>query len=288
MRIVPLSTRSWSAGAISPVHWLPGNPEHQQLNRPDGHLRSSCCHPVSRTRFTSESASLVDCDGGQRHPVGMIMDDLRDWPGERFGHRAPNRTSGATRPRSNVGCHVRRVALAEALDATLITLVNMEGPALAHHRGSRGRSSAARVIATYGRPVHVEVTRRRAGCSQGVDLGRGRGSVRRSGDHGTIANDPQSVRRLPVQRLGDGGDRLAVAYEAGPNGMRSIASDRHGHRGASWSPSSASRCGQGDLIKTDRRDAAKLARLLRSGDLGRGGVPRRPARRRWNLVRATG
>ena len=36
-------------------------------------------------------------------------------------------------------------------------------------------------------------------------------------DHGQIANDPGAVRKLLV-RLGDGGVRLAVAYEAGPTG----------------------------------------------------------------------
>ena len=36
-------------------------------------------------------------------------------------------------------------------------------------------------------------------------------------DHGQIANDPPAVRKL-LTRLGDGGVRLVVAYEAGPTG----------------------------------------------------------------------
>jgi transposase len=104
-------------------------------------------------------------------------------------------------------------------------------------------------------------------------------------DHGVIANDPQSVRRL-LQRLGDGGHRLAVAYEAGPTGYAL-------HRQVSAmgidcivvAPSLIP-VRPGDRIKTDRRDAAKLARLLRSGDLVAVWVPDQAGEALRDLVRA--
>ncbi len=85
-------------------------------------------------------------------------------------------------------------------------------------------------------------------------------------DHGQIANDPSAVRKL-VDRLGGADVHLSVAYEAGPTGYAL-------HRlltamgidcivvAPSLIPTRP-----GDRVKTDRRDAAKLARLLRSGDL---------------------
>jgi transposase len=104
-------------------------------------------------------------------------------------------------------------------------------------------------------------------------------------DHGTIANDPQSVRRL-VQRLGDSGHRLAVAYEAGPTGYalhRQLTA--MGIECLVVAPSLIP-VRPGDRIKTDRRDAAKLARLLRSGDLVAVWVPDEAGEALRNLVRA--
>lgn len=52
--------------------------------------------------------------------ASQAMEDLRDWPGERFGHRAL--LERAWELRSNVrGWDALYVALAEALEATLVT-----------------------------------------------------------------------------------------------------------------------------------------------------------------------
>jgi hypothetical protein len=83
---------------------------------------------------------------------------------------------------------------------------------------------------------------------------------------GTIANDPAAVRKL-MTRLGGPEIELRVAYEAGPTGCalhRQLA-------GLSIAclvvaPSLVPKR-PGDKVKTDRRDALKLARPLRSGDL---------------------
>jgi predicted nucleic acid-binding protein len=53
--------------------------------------------------------------------AAQAIDDLRDWPGQRFGHRAL--LARAWELRHNVrGWDAVYVALAEALDATLLTL----------------------------------------------------------------------------------------------------------------------------------------------------------------------
>jgi transposase len=104
-------------------------------------------------------------------------------------------------------------------------------------------------------------------------------------DHGTIPNDPQSVRRL-VQRLGDGGQRLAVAYEAGPTGYALHRQLTAMGIECTVAAPSLIPVRPGERIKTDRRDAAKLARLLRSGDLVAVWVPDEAGEALRNLVRA--
>jgi len=85
-------------------------------------------------------------------------------------------------------------------------------------------------------------------------------------DHGQIANDPSAVRKL-VDRLREPDARLSIACEAGPTGYalhRQLTA--MGVECVVVAPSLIP-TKPGDRIKTDRRDAAKLARLLRSGDL---------------------
>jgi len=104
-------------------------------------------------------------------------------------------------------------------------------------------------------------------------------------DHGQIANDPGAVRKL-LTRLGDGGAPLSVAYEAGPTGYalhRQVTA--MGIACMVVAPSLIP-VRPGDRIKTDRRDAAKLARLLRSGDLTRVWVPDEAGEALRDLVRA--
>ncbi|HET6315036.1 MAG TPA: transposase [Chloroflexota bacterium] len=103
--------------------------------------------------------------------------------------------------------------------------------------------------------------------------------------HGTIANEPTAVRKL-MARLGGPDVRLHVAYEAGPTGytlQRQLAALNVDC--AVVAPSLIP-VRPGDKVKTDRRDALKLARLLRSGDLTPISVPDGEHEALRNLVRA--
>jgi len=85
---------------------------------------------------------------------------------------------------------------------------------------------------------------------------------------GEISNTPKKVAKL-VERLAAqfGGEVLLFAYEAGPCGCglyRQLLS--LGQDCEVVAPSKIP-LGPGERIKTDRQDAAKLARLLRSGEL---------------------
>src|SRR5690349_7425023 len=96
----------------------------------------------------------------------------------------------------------------------------------------------------------------------------GRGEVRA---YGTIKNTPEAVAKL-VKTLGPA-QRLACCYEAGPCGyglQRQLVG-----LGAACTVVAPSLIPTkpGDRIKTDRRDATKLARLLRSGELTSVWVP---------------
>lgn len=104
-------------------------------------------------------------------------------------------------------------------------------------------------------------------------------------DHGTIANDGQSVRRL-LRRLGDDGHQLIVAYEAGPTGYALHRQVRAMGIDCIVVAPSLIPVRPGDRVKTDRRDAAKLARLLRSGDLVAVWVPDEAGEALRDLVRA--
>jgi transposase len=103
--------------------------------------------------------------------------------------------------------------------------------------------------------------------------------------YGKIANDPSAIRKL-MARLGGPDVRLRVAYEAGPTGYalyRQLAtlSIECMVVAPSLIPVRA-----GDKVKTDRRDALKLARLLRSGDLTPVWVPDQEHEALRDLVRA--
>jgi transposase len=82
---------------------------------------------------------------------------------------------------------------------------------------------------------------------------------------GTIPNTPEAVAKL-VKRLGSP-SRLSCCYEAGPCGYGLVRQlTQSGATCIVVAPSLVPRK-PGDRVKTDRRDALKLARLLRSGDL---------------------
>jgi transposase len=89
---------------------------------------------------------------------------------------------------------------------------------------------------------------------------------------GEIGADPTSVRRL-VSRLEKRHARLHFCYEAGPTGYglyRQLTGI--GHRCTVVAPSMIPRR-PGDRVKTNRRDAMQLARLLRAGELTEVWVP---------------
>lgn len=116
-----------------------------------------------------------------------------------------------------------------------------------------------------------------------VAVADNRGDVR---PLGTIPNTPEAVIKL-VKRLGSP-FRLSCCYEAGPCGYGLV---RHltqlGVACVVVAPSLVPRK-PGDRVKTDRRDALKLARLLRSGDLTPVWVPDRAHEALRDLSRARG
>jgi len=101
---------------------------------------------------------------------------------------------------------------------------------------------------------------------------------------GTIPNRPQAIRRL-VKKLGPA-DRLRVCYEAGPTGYvlywqlteLGVKCDVVAPTLVPVKP--------GDRVKTDRRDARKLARCYRAGDLTPVWVPDAEHEALRDLVRA--
>jgi transposase len=105
--------------------------------------------------------------------------------------------------------------------------------------------------------------------------------------HGEIANRPKSIAKL-ITKLSEAyeGGLLQFCYEAGPCGYvlyRQILAC--GHDCQVVAPSRIPRT-PGERIKTDRRDALKLARLLRSGDLTAVWVPDQDQEMMRDLSRA--
>lgn len=100
----------------------------------------------------------------------------------------------------------------------------------------------------------------------------------------TIENCPKAIEQM-VRRVGERGPVVFV-YEAGPCGyevQRQIAA--LGHQCVVIAPSLTPRR-PGDRVKTDRRDAEKLARLYRAGELTVIRVPSREEEAARDLVRA--
>src|SRR5262245_15754971 len=101
---------------------------------------------------------------------------------------------------------------------------------------------------------------------------------------GTIPNRPESIRKL-MRKLGPA-EKLRVCYEAGPCGYvlywQLVGIGIHCEVVApTLVPVKA-----GDRVKTDRRDALKLARCYRAGDLTAVWVPDRAHEALRDLVRA--
>ena len=101
---------------------------------------------------------------------------------------------------------------------------------------------------------------------------------------GVIPNDADAVRRL-VRRL-EGPEHLHVCYEAGPCGyVLYWQLTKLGVRCDVVAPTLVP-VKPGDRVKTDRRDAEKLARSLRSGDLTAVWIPDAEHEALRDLVRA--
>lgn len=111
------------------------------------------------------------------------------------------------------------------------------------------------------------------------------GSGRPALPAGTIPHTPAAVAQL-LKRLGKDGERLHVCYEAGPFGYglhRQITA--LGHRCDIIAPSLIPKK-PGERIKTDRRDAKKLAELMRAGLLTDIWVPDETHEAMRDLVRS--
>src|SRR5882762_8876524 len=144
-------------------------------------------------------------------------------------------------------------------------------PSLMHRR----RVMADRI--TYvGLDVHKE------SIVVAVAVGGLRGEVR---EYGRIANTPTALDRL-LRKLGGDGMRLRFCYEAGPcgYGIQCRLSTR-GHECVVVAPSLIPKRA-GDRVKTDRRDAASLAKLHRAGELTAVWVPDPQHEAMRDLVRA--
>lgn len=92
-----------------------------------------------------------------------------------------------------------------------------------------------------------------------ADLG---GDIR---EFGRIRNQPSDVAKV-MRRLGPS-DKLFCCYEAGPCGYVLYRQLQQLHISCVVVAPSLTPIRPGDRVKTDRRDALKLARLLRSGEL---------------------
>ncbi len=103
-------------------------------------------------------------------------------------------------------------------------------------------------------------------------------------DLGTIPNRPESIRKK-MKKLGPA-DKIVACYEAGPTGYVTYWQlEELGIECQVVAPTLIP-TKSGDRVKTDRRDAMKLARYLRSGDLTPVWVPDRAHEGLRDLVRA--
>lgn len=101
---------------------------------------------------------------------------------------------------------------------------------------------------------------------------------------GKVANTPEAVRKL-IGQLGKD-SHLEVCYEAGPTGYWLYRLLHKMGISCMVVAPSLIPVRQGDRVKTDRRDALRLAQLLRAGELTRVWVPDEDDEALRDLVRA--
>src|SRR3984885_4474679 len=101
---------------------------------------------------------------------------------------------------------------------------------------------------------------------------------------GTIGNREESIRKF-IKKVGPA-EHLRVCYEAGPTGFVLYWQlTQLGGEGTGVAPHLVPKK-SGDRVKTDRRDALKLARSHRSGDLTAVWIPDEGSEALRDLVRA--
>jgi transposase len=111
------------------------------------------------------------------------------------------------------------------------------------------------------------------------------GADREVRSQGTVANTAEAVRRL-VARLAAPEVELRFCHEAGPFGLGLYRQLRKlGAECLVIAPSTMPRR-PGDRVKTDRRDAVTMARLLRAGELAGIWIPDEGHEAIRDLVRA--
>jgi transposase len=127
----------------------------------------------------------------------------------------------------------------------------------------------------------------------GIDVAKGRNAIaiadgERGGEVrylGEVDASPASMTRI-VRRLAEKYDRVQFCYEAGPTGYglyRLVTA--LGHDCAVVAPSLIPRR-PGERVKTNRRDAVALAKLLRAGELTAVWVPDEGHEAMRDLIRA--
>ena len=83
----------------------------------------------------------------------------------------------------------------------------------------------------------------------------------------TVANEPKAIERLASQARAGGAGPVRVCYEAGPLRLRAAPAAQSRAACMRRDRAGPDAAQTGDRVKTDRRDARKLAELLRAGML---------------------
>ena len=120
---------------------------------------------------------------------------------------------------------------------------------------------------------------------ESIDVATGEEAEGEVRHYGAIGGDLGAVSRL-ARKMESSGRRLVFVYEAGPCGFGIYRMLRgRGHECWVVSPGMTPRS-NADRVKTDRRDALRLARLARAGELTPIHVPDAEDEAMRDLVRA--